>query len=353
MRIIKGIKSSFMCSAWLFLPAITCFAQNSEATSKQYQIQDFSDEYYATIKSKAYTDDDSESNVTVEIKDKKTKKLLISQAAGIDLDYELENSKEQGLGEQLSANIVSLPYGEHSVLIYDDFNFDNIPDLAIQDGRWGCYGGTSYQVYLKQGSRFVHSKGFTELAHGNCGFFDVDEETQTLHTMTKSGAAWHQYSDYKVINNKPVAVRIIEEEYNSKGLLSIVEKTRVNGKMIEQQYQQLIRDEGDDSSRYVYGFDLDNNKKMVLDSYSENSGDHLYYAFADNDDKVELYYDGPFVYDSKQKTLSFTNKPVVYQIDNQGINVRNSNKTFLLKAKMGSVRGSLENLARFENVRVR
>ena len=319
------------------------------ALAQTYQIQDFSDDYYAIIKST--NDADSETNSIVEIRDAKTKKILISQPADIDIDYELDNSEAHQLGDKISANIVSLPYGESSVLIYDDFNFDNKPDLAIKDGRYGCYGGPSYQVYLKQGRTFVHSEGFTELAQGNCGFFDIDEEKQTLHTMTKSGAAWHQYSDYKVINNKPVAVRIVEEEYNYKGLLSILEKTRVNGKMVENQYQQLaMYEEGDDLSRYVYGFDLDNGKKMILDSYDE---DHLYYAFADKDGKIELYYDGQFIYDAKQKTLSFTNKPVVYEINNKGITVKNSNKTVLLKAQNGSMRGNLNNLARFKNVKIR
>ena len=319
------------------------------ALAQTYQIQDFSDDYYAIIKST--NDADSETNSIVEIRDAKTKKTLISQPADIDIDYELDNSEAHQLGDKISANVVSLPYGESSVLIYDDFNFDNKFDLAIKDGRYGCYGGPSYQVYLKQGRTFVHSEGFTELAQGNCGFFDIDEEKQTLHTMTKSGAAWHQYSDYKVINNKPVAVRIVEEEYNYKGLLSILEKTRVNGKMVENQYQKLaMYEEGDDSSRYVYGFDLDNGKKMILDSYDE---DHLYYAFADRDGKIELYYDGQFIYDANQKTLSFTNKPVVYEISSQGIAVRTSNKNVLLKSKIGSMRGNLNNLALFKNVKVR
>ena len=319
------------------------------ALAQTYQIQDFSDDYYAIIKST--NDANNETNSIVEIRDAKTKKILISQPADIDIDYELDNSEAHQLGDKISANIVSLPYGESSVLIYDDFNFDNKFDLAIKDGRYGCYGGPSYQVYLKQGRTFVHSEGFTELAQGNCGFFDIDEEKQTLHTMTKSGAAWHQYSDYKVINNKPVAVRIVEEEYNYKGLLSILEKTRVNGKMVENQYQKLaMYEEGDDSSRYVYGFDLDNGKKMILDSYDE---DHLYYAFADRDGKIELYYDGQFIYDANQKTLSFTNKPVVYEISSQGIAVRTSNKNVLLKSKIGSMRGNLNNLALFKNVKVR
>lgn len=323
--------------------------ETNKLNQQQYQIQDFSDDYYAIIKSTAEVD--NETNSIVEIRDTKTKNILISQPADIDIEYELDNSKEHQLEDKISANIVSLPYGESSVLIYDDFNFDNTPDLAIRDGRNGCYGGPSYQVYLKQAKTFVHSESFTELAQGNCGFFDIDESTQTLHTMTKSGAAWHQYSDYKVINNKPVAVRIIEEEYNSKGFISILEKIRFNGKMVENQYDQLVmNEEGDDSSRYVYGFDLDNGKKMVLDSYDE---DHLYYAFADKDGKIELYYDGPFVYDTSKKTLSFTNKPVVYQINKTGITVKTSNKKILLKSQPNSVRGRLDEMAQFDNVRVR
>ena len=330
----------------IFTLPLSTLAQTS---AQQYKIEDFSEDYYALIQS---TDNiDSETNSIVEIRNAKTKKIIISQPADIDIDYELDSSKEHGLDNQLSVNVVSLPYGDSSILIYEDFNFDNKPDLAIKDGRNGCYGGPSYQVYLKQGKAFVLSDSFMELAQGNCGFFDVDEDTQTLHTMTKSGAAWHQYSDYKVINNKPVAVRIIEEEYNSKGLISILEKTRVNGKMVENQYEQLIKaDEAEWNTLYVYTFDLDNGKKMVLDSYDE---EHLYYAFADKDGKIELYYDGQFIYDAKQKTLSFTNKPVVYQINSQGIKVRTSNKTVLLKIKSGSVRGSLENLERFKNVRAK
>ena len=323
--------------------------ETNKLNQQQYQIQDFSDDYYAIIKSTAEVD--SETNSIVEIRDAKTKNILISQPADIDIEYELDNSKEHQLGNKISANIVSLPYGESSVLIYDDFNFDNTPDLAIRDGRNGCYGGPSYQVYLKQAKTFVHSESFTELAQGNCGFFDIDEDTQTLHTMTKSGAAWHQYSDYKVINNKPVAVHIVEEEYNYKGFISILEKIRVNGKMVENQYDQLVmNEEGDDSSSYVYGFDLDNGKKMILDSYDE---DHLYYAFADKDGRIELYYDGQFIYDAKQKNLSFTNKPVVYQINETGITVKNSNKKVLLKSQPNSVRGSLDEIAQYDNVRVR
>jgi hypothetical protein len=318
------------------------------AFAQTYQIQGFSEDYNAVIKT--VENKDSESNSVINIIDTKTKKTLISQPSNIDIEYELDNSQENQLGKKISANIVSIPYGAHSVLIYDDFNFDNKKDLALRDGRNGCYGGPSYQVYLKDSNTFTYSEEFTELAQGYCGFFGVNKTSKTLSTMTKSGAAWHQYSEYKVIDNKPVAIHIIEEEYNSRGLIAITERKRIGGKMIVQQYDQLIKnDEAEGNTRYIYTFDFDNGKKMVLDSY----GDHLYYAFADKDDKIELYYDGLFVYDTQQKTLSFTNRPVVYQINSQGITVKLPNQTVLLKPKYNSQYGSLDEVTQFKNVSVK
>lgn len=330
--------------------------ESSALEQQQYQIQDFSDDYYAIIKPKAYENEDSESNSVIEVIDVKTKKVLISQSADIEIEYELDNSKELKLGEKISANIVSIPYGESSVLIYDDFNFDNQKDLALKDGRYGCYGGPSYQVYLKDGDAFVHSDSFTELAQGYCGFFGIDKDTQTLHTMTKSGAAWHENSVFKVIDNKPMVVHILETQFTSNDLVSITESTRVNGKMHVDNYKMLPPyDEQDDKSMFpfIYRFDIENGKKMVLSSTYKNGAEQMYYAFADKNDKVELYYDGKFAYDPSRKTLSFTNKPVVYQINNQGITVKLPNKTVLLKSQPTSAQGSLDKVAQFKNVRVK
>ena len=324
------------------------------ALAQTYQIQDFSDDYYATIDQVG--EYGYEANSIIKIIDEKTHKTLISQPASIDIEYELSNSEEHELGEKVSANIVSIPYGEHSVLIYDDFNFDGQKDLAIKDGRNGCYGGPSYQVYLKDGETFVHSEGFTDLAQGYCGFFGVNKDSQTLYTMTKSGAGWHQYSEHKVIDNKPMAVHVLVEEYNPKQLISITESTRVNGKMVEDSYEMLPEydnESHDGTLPFIYKLDLDNGKKMVLNKTYDKEGEQMYYAFADKNDRIELYYDGPFVYDTAKKTLSFINKPVVYQINKQGITVRQSNKNVLIKSVPQSEQGSLEKLGHFDNVSVR
>lgn len=357
----KAFKLSTIFIVFLILSLLWSASAKSNETNEfnaleqqQYQIQDFSDAYYAIIKPRA--NEDNEKNSTIDIIDAKTKQTLISQPADIDIEYEIDNSQEHQLGDRISANIVSIPYGEHSVLIYDDFNFDNQKDLALRDGRYGCYGGPSYQVYLKDGDTFVHSEAFTELTQGYCGFFGIDEDTQTLSTMTKSGAAWHQYSEYKVIDNKPIAIHIVEEEYNSKGLISITESTRVNGEMVIDNYEMVpMYDDpkADGTLPFIYRFNLDNGKRMVLGSSYGKDGEQLYYAFADREGRIELYYDGQFICDSEQKTLSFTNKPVVYQINNKGITVRLPNKTVLLKSQPASEQGSLDRLVHFENVRIK
>ena len=357
----KRCKSITLPTVLLVLPLISY-----SALAQTYQIQDFSDDYYATIETvndeggtlsiEANTEASNETNSIIKIIESKTKKALIRQPSSIDIAYELSKSEEHQLGEKISANIVNIPYGEHSVLIYDDFNFDGQKDLAIKDGHNSCYGGPSYQVYLKDGNTFVHSEGFTELAQNYCGFFGFNKTTKTLDTMSKSGAGWHQYSEYKVIDNKPVAVHVLVEEYHSKGFISITERTRVNGKMVEDSYERLPEDDDenhDGTLSSVYKLDLENGKKMVLNKTYDEEGEQLYYAFADKNNRIELYYDGSFVYDTAKKTLSFFNKPVVYQINKQGITVKQSNKNVLIKSVPQSEQGSLENLMQFDNVSVR
>ena len=344
----------------LILVIIPCFAlaqTNINKSTPQYKIEDFSDDYYALIMPMSAEDiereESSEVDSIVTVIDAKSKRTLIRQPAWIDIDYELDNSKALGLGDTISANIVSLPYGEHSVLIYDDFNFDGQKDLAIQDGRYGCYGGTSYQIYLKQGNTFKYSEAFSELTHGNCGFFDIDEENKTLHTMTKSGAAWHQYSTYKVINNKPVAIDIIEEEHNDRSLVTVTESQMINGKMVEETYERLpYYNEAESKFPHIYSFELDNGKKLVIDSYYGVDGERLYYAFANKEGRIELFYEGPFDYDRRTRTLSFTNKPMVYSINSQGIKVKLPNKTVMLKSQPTSIKGSLGTVVKFNNVKV-
>lgn len=318
--------------------------------AQTYQITDFSDDYYAIITPEL----SGETNSVIEIRDAKSKRVLIRESAYIDIDDELDNSKARGLGNKISANIVSLPYGEHSVLIYQDFNFDNKNDIAIKDGYGGCYGGPSYQVYLREGSGFTYSEAFTKLGHGYCGFFGVNKKDKTLSTMKKSGAGWHQYSTYKVIDNEPVAVTIREEEYSeAHGMTAVTEHTRINGEMSTAHYEKLpwyYVTDTEERHDAVYQFELNNGNKMIIDDKNDGI---LFYAFADKADRIELFYDGDFDYDALANRLSFTNKSIRYHINDQGITVVLPKKQFFLPAKPNSIQGDLHKVSQLNNVKLK
>ncbi len=94
--------------------------------------------------------------------------------------------------------VTATPEQWDSWVRYTDMNFDGQPDLALFDGDHSCYGGPSYKVYLAQGDAFVPQPEWDELLQNSCGFADIDTEHQQLHTMSKSGCCWHQYSSFAV-----------------------------------------------------------------------------------------------------------------------------------------------------------
>jgi hypothetical protein len=160
-------------------------AAAAQAETRTYDVVKFSDRYYAKA-----TENDETFTSTIRIYDRKHPKNLI-----------ITMESEASFGEA-EHNVHELPYGRHSGLIYEDFNFDGRKDLALMDGQFSCYNGPSYQVYLaNEKSGFTHSAEFTRLAQDYCGFFSVDEKTKTISVMTKSGYAWHLYETYKVVRS--------------------------------------------------------------------------------------------------------------------------------------------------------
>src|SRR5215204_1300965 len=171
---------------------------------KTFEVQDFSKDYYG----KVYIEKPSEvfSGGWVAIYEKKTNRQLIKLVSDA-LAGETEDGK-------IKANVRELPYGEQSVIIYDDFNFDGIKDFALMDGQNSCYGGPSFQIYLagKVKGAFTLNKSFTRLAQDYCGMFQTDAKEKKIQTMSKSGCCWHQFSEFIVAGNAPKAVKIVEEE---------------------------------------------------------------------------------------------------------------------------------------------
>ena len=103
-----------------------------------FNIDGFSEQYYG----KVYFSDTTQTASAgwVEVYDRSTKKKLIHVDAD-ELSFDLHDG-------EIKANIAEIPYGEYSVLLYEDYNFDGIKDFAIMDGFNSCYGGPSFQIFL-------------------------------------------------------------------------------------------------------------------------------------------------------------------------------------------------------------
>lgn len=229
----------------IFLLSKSAFCQ------KTFVVDNFSKDYFG----KLYIADTTEvfSKGWIAVFDKKTKKQLIKIISD-ELTFTLHKGK-------VLANVKEMPYGEQSSILYEDFNFDGLKDFAIMDGQNSCYHGPSFQIYLATNNGFKQNPEFTELAQDYCGMFDIDYKTKTIRTMTKSGCCWHQYSNYKVKNNSPYPIKIVEEGFSPAGITwDMEEQNLIKGKMVLSKYQIFAVEENKDKILLSFGFE--NKKKM-------------------------------------------------------------------------------------------
>ncbi len=294
---------------------------------------DFSDKYTGVVS--VIRDGEEETNCTVTLYDKKGTKIF-SEPAFLS-EYDLDE------GNRARTNVKELPYGEQSILIFEDFNFDGHEDIALRTGFFSCYGGPSYAIYLANGTGFVYSESFSELGQNYCGMFQVDNDKKQLHTMTKSGCCWHEFATYEVHNDTVVPVEVIEEHYSGMFVDYTVSK-RENGKMKDSFYQ--VFETGDKKPEFMLEFE--NGKKMYL---TTGMNDDLYYVFTDRDHKVELAYNGAIVYRKKDRTFSFTNLKTTYIVSEKEILIKDAGKEYRLN-KVKERQGAFSNLdvSAFTNV---
>ena len=313
-----------------------------ESGQTTFIVDDFSDRYFGKV---FLTENETSGDVVegsgwIVIFDKETNRQLI-KVENDQIFIWLHKGK-------VRANIAELPYGEQSIIMYSDFNFDDKADFAIMNGRYSCYGGPSFEIYLATDKGFEYSEDFTHLAQDYCGMFHLDYDEKQISTMTKSGCCWHQYSTFVVEDNRPVAIKIVEEGLNMAGVWDIVEQKRVNGKMITQEYSVLNTNE---KMEVIYSFEFSNKKKMKLLAHY----DKLLYIFTNKDDKIELYiWDEVFHYSKKDNMLEFENEGTTYKIISSGIIVNTANKKYDMKALPETIKGSLTDILEknFENVTV-
>jgi len=314
-----------------------------------FKIDGFSDRYYG----RAYLSDTSEvfSEGWVAVYDRKTNKKLIHVDAD-ELSFDLHD-------HQLKANIAEIPYGEHSVLLYEDFNFDGKNDFALMDGQHGCYHGPSYQIFLASNNGFTFSPGFTKLAQENCGMFSVNEEEKTISTMTKDGYGWHKFSTYIVKDNEPFLISTLIEDVSNEPINTTTTEEWDGKKMVKK--TSTFFDFECEYIKSLFTFHVDKqNKDIIL--YSDN-GSQLCYAITNKNGELELLYpeikkEGKkdFYYSRKKNALSFWNKDTEYTITdksgNAGISILTKGKTYQWTGNPKKREGSLAKLLKeaFDNV---
>jgi hypothetical protein len=318
------------------LIALVVTTQTAHA-QRTFAVDDFSDLYNAKVF--ISNTDEVFSPGWIAIFDKRTKRQLI-KVTSAELSFDLEDGK-------LVSNIKEIPFGKQSLIMFEDYNFDGVKDLALMDGQKSCYHGPSYRVYLGGRSRFTFSPTFTRLAQEYCGMFSVDVEAKKINTMTKSGCCWHQFSEFVVENNRPVAVKIVEETMSQSGLAwDFTEKVRVGRRMQEKKYS--LFNIGGLKDSIVFAFEFSNKKKMRLVSQYGV----LRYVFTDKDDKVELIHSDAFVYMRREDALEFASGKTIYKIKPAGISVAGPGTNLQMDAAVGTISGSFDKLrdAKFENM---
>lgn len=298
------------------------FSSISGLAQTSYEISGFSNKYKGKLTIEKGYESEVFKKGEISIIEIKTNRTIINIQSD-ELAFELDEAGK------VRTNIMELPYGEQSIIIHRDFNFDGNKDFAIMDGQFSCYHGPSFQIYLETDKGLVQSPEFTELAQEYCGMFNVNEDNQTISTMTKSGCCWHQYTEFEVIENIPVEKKSVEIGLNTNGiLLDYIESEKINGNHIEKKYSTISEDA---DIILVHSIQFENGKEMRI-YRAFQFDDILFYVFTDADKHIEFYFDGNFVYDSKRNTLTFFNNDTEYKIEEDRINVKMPIRSITMKA---------------------
>lgn len=249
--------------------------------------------YYALIQNLASCEEDVEEAARVLIIDRESEQTQLKQVLYM----------RQLPDELLTVNEHEFPYGAHSLIMYEDFNFDGEKDFAILNGFHSCYGGPSYQVFLATENGFEWNEDFSELGQFYCGMFKVNQETQTLDTMAKSGCCWHEHSKFAVKNNQPYLIEQFVEDDREEQNDLIIGNTRhykrIEGEMVEiplrkLNMEPLTEDSGalNENKMHLY-FEFEGGNKMFLFEHMEN----LFYIYTTTDLEIiefaTYYYNYP------------------------------------------------------------
>ena len=104
----------------------------------EYPLDEFSDKFYGKRIAEKSLENEYPQKGSISIFSKKSNKEIIK--------FNFEDASHAG----------------H--IIYKDFNFDGLNDIAICDGTNSCYDYMSYKIYLEKNNTLLCSPEFTRLA---------------------------------------------------------------------------------------------------------------------------------------------------------------------------------------------
>lgn len=309
---------------------------------KIFTVDNFAKEYYGKIQ----ISDTSEvfSKGWIAIYERKTNNQIIKVMSD-ELALTLHDGKA-------FANIKSLPYGEQSLIMYDDFNFDGKKDFAICDGQNSSYHLPSFRIYLASEKGFLYSNEFTTLSQEYTGMFNIDAKAKRIYTMAKSGCCLHEFSEFMVVNNKPKAVKIVTDKQDLP-FNTTTEETWNGKKMVKKSIRTIDTDQ--EGIEVILSFNIPrNNKQVILYNINDRM---LYYALVRKDSTVEFSYPIEAVYNSpdfqfdstaNKLSVTFRNKTATYNVYEQqneiGITIKQEGKTSNWVGDIDTRKGSLDRL---------
>ncbi|MFY1047622.1 XAC2610-related protein [Chryseobacterium sp. GP-SGM7] len=105
-------------------------------------------------------------------------------------------------------------------IIFDDFNFDGIEDVAVRNGR--SNKNPLYEVYTYDSAKqFVLNDDFNALIRSNSGMFKTDSGHQRIITNQKNGCCLNLSSEYQFFPYKGL-VKVLEFEEDTRDPKKVV-----------------------------------------------------------------------------------------------------------------------------------
>lgn len=321
----------------IILVYIFSIALTNARSQSEFLINDLSDKYYAKLTI------DKDGNGLASIL-RKGDNVSLLKVEGGQFDFGLKPGQK------------TMKYKDQSVVVYDDFNFDGVKDLGIQE--FISSKGPAYMVFLFKDNAFKKDDVFTDIIQASQGNYTLDPVKKTISTTSSGGCCIHASALYAVKDGKPSEVKYSEEEI-TEAFTTVTTREWKEGKKTETTDKTLMF-----SDEPVMSFLLSSNKKKVM-LFSTNDRS-LMYALVKGNNKVEFNFPAmegnegqDFTLSASRNELIFRNasaeytvyqKVVAGKIGAVGIIVRTGGKEYDLKGDIATLKGKLGGVMEMENV---